>query len=64
MDGRRNRKNKAAFSNLSGVAWTRPKSRLIQIYRKINKMQDYRSFTDCFIALCDPRKEYNSMAFV
>ena len=26
MDGRRIRNNKVAFSNLSGIVWTRPKS--------------------------------------
>ena len=34
VDGRLNRNNKVAFSNLSGIVWTRPKScyKLIKYY--------------------------------
>ena len=33
MDGRPNRRNKAAFSNFFGVVWTRPKKVVVKIQR-------------------------------
>jgi len=55
VDGRPNRRNKAAFSNFSGVEWTRPQysvdNMLLRFITMTNAKQSTSAFYDLEVAL-------------